>query len=68
MAWLVSTVWVISWATERKDYSNYLGEEVEISRHWATAHVLVLMARLATFTALLRVHSLAEVLREPHEQ
>ena len=32
--------WVISLANEWKDYSNYFGEGVGISRNWATAHFL----------------------------
>ena len=33
--------WVISYASEWEDYSNYSGEGVEISRIWATTHSLV---------------------------
>ena len=33
--------WVVSYANEREDYSNYCGEGVEISRIWATTHSLV---------------------------
>ena len=36
MAWVVFMGWVISWANEREDYSNYFGEGLEISRSWAT--------------------------------
>ena len=39
MVWLVFMGWVIS-SAEWEDYSNYLGEGVEISRNWATAHFL----------------------------
>ena len=39
LSWLVG--WVISYANEWKDYSNYFGEGAEISRIWATAHSLV---------------------------
>ena len=42
MVWLVFVGWVISEASEWEDYSNYLGEGVEISRNWATAHILTL--------------------------
>ena len=38
MAWLVFIDWVISYANEWEDYSNYFGERVEISRNWAIAH------------------------------
>ena len=36
--WLVCIGWVISYANEWEDYSNYLGEGAEITRIWATAH------------------------------
>ena len=40
--WLLLFIgWVISYANEWEDYSNYFGERVEISRNWATAHCLV---------------------------
>ena len=41
VAWLVLIGWVISYANEWEDYSNYFGEGMEISRVWATAHPLV---------------------------
>ena len=41
LVWLVFIGWVISYANEWEDYSNYFGEGVEISRIWATAHSLV---------------------------
>ena len=41
VAWLVFIGWVISYANEWEDYSNYFWEEVEISRIWATTHSLV---------------------------
>ena len=41
VAWLVFIGWVISYANEWEDYSNYFGERVEISRVWGTAHSLV---------------------------
>ena len=40
VAWLAFIGWVISYANEWEDYSNYFGEGVEISRTWATAHSL----------------------------
>ena len=46
MAWLIFMGWVISWANEWEEYSNYLGEGVEISRNWATAHFLVFYSAL----------------------
>ena len=33
MTWLVFMGWVISQTNEWEDYSNYLGEEAEISRN-----------------------------------
>ena len=41
MGWLVFMDWVILYANKWEDYSNYLGEGVEISRNWATAHFLI---------------------------
>ena len=48
MAWLVFMGWVISHANEWKDYFNYLGKGVEISRNWATAHFSVFMVLVGT--------------------
>ena len=42
VAWLVFISWVILYANEWEDYSNYFWEGVGISRIWATAHSLVL--------------------------
>ena len=36
MAWLAFMGWVISWAKEWEDNSNYFGEGLETSRSWAT--------------------------------
>ena len=47
-AWLVFMGWVISQANEWEDDSNYLGEGVETSRNWATAHFLVSYVSLRT--------------------
>ena len=33
-------VWVTSWVDKRKDYFNYFGKGVGISRNWVTAHFL----------------------------
>ena len=41
VAWLVFIGWVISYANEGENYSNYFWEGTEISRIWATAHSLV---------------------------
>ena len=41
LAWLVFIGWVIIYANEWEDYSNYLGERAEVSRIWATTHSLV---------------------------
>ena len=41
LVWLDFIGWVISYANEWEDYSNYFWEEVEISRIWATAHSMV---------------------------
>ena len=42
VAWLVFFIgWIISYANEWEGYSNYFGEGAEISRIWATAHLLV---------------------------
>ena len=41
VVWLVFIGWIISYANEWEDYSNYFWEGVEISRIWATAHSLV---------------------------
>ena len=30
--------WVISYTNKWEEYSNYIGDGVEISRNWATAH------------------------------
>ena len=38
LVWLVFIGWVISYANEWEDYSNYFGEGVQISRIWSTAH------------------------------
>ena len=40
MGWLVFMGWEISQANEWEDYANHFGEEVEISRNWATTHFL----------------------------
>ena len=40
MGWLVFMDWVISYA-KWEPYSNCFGERLEISRNWATAHLLV---------------------------
>ena len=40
LACLVFIGWVISYANEWEDYSNYFGEGAETSRIWATAHSL----------------------------
>ena len=40
--------WVISCANEWEDYSSNLGGGVEISRNWATAHLLVFWQCLGT--------------------
>ena len=40
---LVFIGWVISYANEWEDYSNYLGDGAETSWIWATAHSLVLV-------------------------
>ena len=39
--WLILMGWVISWTNAGEDYSNYLMEGVEISKHWATTHILL---------------------------
>ena len=54
-AWLIFMGWVIPWANEWEEYSNYLGEEVGISRNWATAHFLVFWQCLETVMAPLGV-------------
>ena len=41
LAWLVFIGWVIIYANEWEDYSNYLGERADVSRIWATTHSLV---------------------------
>ena len=41
LAKLVFISWVISYANEREDYSNYFWEGLEISKIWATTHSLV---------------------------
>ena len=51
VAQLVFIGWVISYANEWEDYSNYFGEGVEISRIWATAHSLVFWHCLGTVMA-----------------
>ena len=38
--WLVFMGWVISYANEWEDFSNYFGDRVEISRNWVTTHSL----------------------------
>ena len=43
LEWLVFIGWVISYANEQEDYSNYFWEGAEISRIWATAHSLVFL-------------------------
>ena len=48
VAWLVFIGWVISHANEWEDFSNYFGDEAEISRSWATAHSLVFGQCLGT--------------------
>ena len=47
--------WVISYANEREKYSNYFGEEVEISRNWVTTHSLAFEQCLGTIMAPLGV-------------
>ena len=39
--WLVFMGWVISYANDWEDFSNYFGEGVEISRNWVATHSLV---------------------------
>ena len=51
LAWLVFIGWVIIYANEWEDYSNYLGERAEVSRIWATTHFLTLMVGLGTVMA-----------------
>ena len=41
VAWLVFMGWVISYAIEWEDYSNYFGKGMGISRNWAIAQSLV---------------------------
>ena len=41
MTWLVFIGWVISYANEWEDYSNYFGEGAEISWIWATSQSLI---------------------------
>ena len=48
LAWLVFIRWVISYANEWEDYSNYFWEGAEISRIWATTHSLVFWQCLGT--------------------
>ena len=55
VAWLVFIGWVISYASEWEDYSNYSWEGVEISRIWAAAHSLVIWRWLGTVVAPLGV-------------
>ena len=45
-AQLVFMFLVVSEANEWEDYSNSFGERAEISRNWATAHLLVFMVGL----------------------
>ena len=47
--------WVMSYANEWEDYSNYFGEGAEISRIWATTHPLVFWQCLETVMAPLGV-------------
>jgi len=51
MVWLIFIGRVISYANEWEDYSNYLWEEAEISRIWATAFSLVFWQCLGTVMA-----------------
>ena len=61
--------WVISYANDWEDYSNYFGEGVEISRNQATAHSLVFWQCLGTvmvplgvsFSLLIENHGLVDV-------
>ena len=55
LGWLVFIGWVISYANEQEDYSNYFCEGAEISRIWATAHSLVFLQCLGTVMAPLGV-------------
>ena len=41
VTWLVFMGWVISYANDWEDFSNYFGEGVEISRNWVATHSLV---------------------------
>ena len=54
MGWLVFMDWVISYA-KWEPYSNCFGERLEISRNWATAHLLVFWWCLGTALAPLGV-------------
>ena len=55
VAWLVFIGWVISYANEGENYSNYFWEGTEISRIWATAHSVVSWQCLSTVIAPLGV-------------
>ena len=55
VAWLVFINWVISYANEWEDYSNYFWEGAEVSRIWATANSMVFRQWLGTVTAPLGV-------------
>ena len=55
LVWLDFIGWVISYANEWEDYSNYFWEEVEIARIWATAHSLVFWQCFGTVRAPLGV-------------
>ena len=47
--------WVISWANEWEDYSNYFGDRAGISRNWATTQFLAFVAGLRTVVVLVGV-------------
>ena len=50
---LVFIGWVISYANEWEDYSNYFGEGVEISRILVTTHSLVMAPLGVSFHLLI---------------
>ena len=47
--------WIISWANEWEDYSNYIGEGADSSWNWGTTDFWALMVSLRTGTAPLGV-------------
>ena len=55
MGWLVFIGWVIAYANEQEDYSNYFWKGAEISRIWATVHSSVFLQCLGAVMAPLRV-------------